>query len=303
MHFKISKGPNISLENKLLLTILLNLAITVSEIMGGFLSKSLALLSDAFHNFSDVFSLIVSFFAIKISKKEKTEKNTFGFKRAEILAALFNLIILFFAIIYIIFESIKRFFSEVEINSQIMLIITLIGFIANLISVLFLHRETKINLNVRSSFLHLLGDTFSSIGVLITATIISFFPKFHLLDSIISFIISAYMLIETWKLFSEISHILMQGTPKKINIEKIKQRLIDEKELALVDVHHIHSWVLSTDEIIFDCHVVIKNDMDIKNINKKIKKINQILKNEFNIKHATIQVETEGFEHEKFCDV
>jgi len=290
------------IDKKLFFVIILNIIITLSEITGGLISGSLALLSDAFHNFSDVFSFVISFIAIKISKKTKDENRTFGYKRAEILAALFNIITLFLACIYIIYEAIKRFINPQTINAPIMLLITVIGLLGNFFSILIIRKDVKKSINIRSSFLHLLGDTFSSVGVLIAALILLILPKFYFLDPIISILIAVFIIKESFTMFYESINILMQGSPKHIDIKKIIKRLLNEKSLKIIDIHHIHLWSMSQDEFVFDCHVVI-NEKSIENINDKISKINEILSCEFNINHSTIQIETKGHNHSVSCSI
>ena len=291
-------------KNKLFITIILNIGITISEIIGGLISGSLALLSDAFHNLSDVFSLIISYIALLITKKKKDEIKTFGYKRAEVLAALFNIIILIIAIFYILQEAIKRFFEPSYISAPIMIIVTIIGLIGNTISVFLIFKDAKKNINIKSAFLHLFGDTISSLGVLIVAFILIFFKNLYILDPIVSILIVIYIIKEGFSIFLESINILMQGIPKGINTDKIIKRLKSDKKLQIKDIHHIHIWGLSSDSIILDCHVVLpKKSLTNININETLSKINEILECEFNIAHATIQIETEEFDHSTKCPV
>ena len=287
---------------KLLLTILLNILITVSEIIGGLISGSLALLSDAFHNLSDVFSLIISYIALNISKKEKNKIKTFGYKRAEVLAALFNIIILLIAVIYILQEAIKRFFNPQPIAAPVMITITIIGLIGNSLSILIIFKDAKKNINIKSAFLHLLGDTISSVGVLVVAIILFFFPGLFILDPIVSILIIVYIVKEGFSIFMESVNILMQGIPEGIDPEKIIKRLRNEKELNITDIHHLHIWGLSPEEVILDCHIVVP-DKSLNKINDKLTVINHILSCEFNICHSTIQFESEGYEHSIECEL
>ncbi|MBN2547449.1 MAG: cation transporter [Spirochaetes bacterium] len=303
MHIHANKtSGQKSIDKKLFFVIILNIIITLSEIIGGLISGSLALLSDAFHNFSDVFSFVISFVAIKFSKRAKDESKTFGYKRAEILAALFNILTLFAACGYIIYEAVKRFITPQPINAPIMILITVIGLLGNAFSIFIIRKDVKSSINIKSSFLHLLGDTFSSIGVLLVALILLLLPKFYILDQIISILIALYIIKESFSIFFESINILMQGSPKNIEIKKIIKRLLNEKKLNIIDIHHIHLWSLSPDETIFDCHVVI-NEKNIENINEKIAMINEILVCEFNINHSTIQIETKGHNHSVSCNI
>ena len=297
--YHLHENKDIS-KNKLLITIILNIGITISEIIGGLVSGSLALLSDAFHNLSDVFSLIISYIAFIITKKKKDEIKTFGYKRAEVLAALLNIIILLIAVIYILREAIDRFFNPGFISAPIMIVVTLIGLAGNVFSVFLIFKDAKKNINIKSAFLHLFGDTISSFGVLVVAFILMFFKNLYILDPIISILIILYIIKEGFSIFMESINILMQGIPRGINIEKIIKRLKSDKTLKIKDIHHVHIWGLSSDNIILDCHVVIP-DKKLENINEILNKINEILECEFNIAHATIQIEAEGYDHSPKC--
>ena len=287
---------------KILIAIFLNFLITVSEVIGGILSGSLALFSDAFHNLSDVISLIISLIALKISAKNKNESKTFGYKRAEVLAALFNIIILFIAVFFIIREAIKRFIRPEEISAQIMIIIALISLIGNSASISMLLRDAKKNINIKSAFLHLLGDTFSSLSVIIVGLILMIFPKLYILDPVISLLIIIFIIKEAFTILMESINILMQGIPKGISTDRIIRRLKSEKELEILDIHHMHVWEISSDNIILDCHVVIPKKTFNK-LNEKLEKINYILTCEFNINHTTIQFEHAGFDHSVKCEL
>jgi cobalt-zinc-cadmium efflux system protein len=289
-------------NRKLIVAILLNIVITVSEIFGGIISGSLALLSDAFHNFSDVISLIISYIALKISARNKNENKTFGYKRAEVLAAILNIFILFIAIFFIFKEAIKRFFIPLHINAPIMIIIAFVGLIGNSASILMLFKDAKKNINIKSSFLHLLGDTFSSIAVIIIGFTIVVFPKLYILDPMISMLIVAFIIKEAFTILIESINILMQGIPKGINPGKIIKRLKSDKSLEIIDIHHMHIWEITSDNIVLDCHVVIP-DNAFKNVNEMLGKINYILACDYNINHATIQFEAKGYDHSVKCEL
>lgn len=288
-------------EKNLLISFFINILITGAEIAGGIISSSLALLSDAFHNFSDSVALIISYFAILIGKKEKDTKKTFGYKRAEIIAALFNVCVLILICVYIIFEAIKRIKTPENINTQVMLIIAFIGLVGNGLSVLLLFKDSKNNINIKSAFLHLLGDTFSSIAVLTTAIIFLFKPLF-ILDSIISILIAIYIIKESFSILMQSINILMQGVPPGFDYEKIKQRLIDDKELKIINMHHLHVWEITPGQIVFDAHVVVDKE-NLKEADEIINKINSVLAKEFHICHSTIQLESDNFNHCVSCEL
>ncbi len=292
---------NSNSEKNLLISIFINIIITVSEIIGGIISGSLALFSDAFHNLSDVVALVVSYIAILIGKKEKDTKKSYGYKRAEIIAALFNVCVLIIICGYIVYEAIKRIKNPEVINTQIMLIIGVIGLIGNGISVIILFKNSKENINIKSAFLHLLGDTFSSVAVVIVAIIMIFKPVF-ILDSILSILIALYIIKESFSILAQSINILMQATPPDFDYEKIKHRLINDTTLNIKGVHHLHVWDITPGKTVFDAHIVIDKN-ELKNTDEIIYKINTILSKEFNICHSTIQLESEDFNHCTSCDL
>jgi len=288
-------------EKNLLISIIINVIITIAEIIGGTISGSLALLSDAFHNFSDAVALVMSFIAVLIGKKEKNTRKSFGYKRAEIIAAFFNVCVLIVICIYIIYEAIKRINNPWHINSKTMLIIAIIGLVGNGISVLLLFRNSKENINIKSSFLHLLGDTFSSIAVVIVAIVLIFKP-FYVLDPILSILVAMFIIKECFSILKQTLNVLMQATPPGFDYEKIKQRLVNDDSLNIKSMHHFHIWDITPGETIFDAHVVI-NQTDLTKADEIIRKINDVLAKEFHICHSTIQLESENFSHHSSCDL
>ncbi len=300
-HDKNCNSHYLSGEKNLLISIFINIIITVSEIIGGLFSGSLALLSDAFHNLSDVFSMIISYFAIQIGKKAKHAGKSYGYKRAEIIAAVFNVITLFAVCFYIAYEALMRFLNPKTVDAGLMAWIALIGLTGNFISVLLLFKSSKYNINIKSAFLHLLGDTFSSVGVIITSIVLIFYP-IYILDSIISVIIIIYIVKESWDILMESLNILMQGSPKHIKKDNLVNRLIKDKRLNIKGVHHVHIWEITPGKIIFDAHIIVSKK-DLQEADNIIKGINIILNKEFGISHSTIQLESEDFNHCINCDI
>lgn len=300
-HHTHSHHHGASGEKGLLISILLNAVITVAEFIGGILSGSLALLSDAFHNLSDVFSLIVSYFALLIGKKTKNSAKTYGYKRAEIIAALLNVVSLFAICTFIIVEAVKRMKNPEPVNLPIMAGVALIGLAGNFISILLLHKDAKSNINIKSAFLHLLGDTLSSVAVIITA-IVMYLGGWYILDPVISILIALYIIKESFSVFMQSINILMQTSPSGLDADAIKGRLLAEKNLKVKAVHHIHMWDITPGKTVFDCHAVVNKD-DLKNADEIIHFINLILSKEFGICHSTIQIESEDFDHCTGCEI
>lgn len=284
--------PNISGRN-LLISSVLNFAITVVEIIGGLVSNSLALLSDALHNLGDTFAVFLAYMAYLISKKDRTDKKTFGYKRIEILAALFNAIVLIVITVFLFAEAFKRIRNPEPVRGNIMLVVAVTGLLANVFSVFLLRRDSKHNINVRAAYLHLLGDTISSVAVIAGALFIALFG-WYWLDPLITFIVGLYVLKETWTVLKQAVGILMQETPRELNLKEVKQALEGIPEID--NIHHVHAWNLNDNEIHFECHVDLKNDLRISKTEKIKEKIHEILLNRFNISHVTIQYEF------NFCD-
>jgi cobalt-zinc-cadmium efflux system protein len=281
-----SEGKNT--ERNLLFSVLLNLVVTIAEVVGGLFSNSLALLSDALHNLGDTSAIFIAFLANRISKKEGTNKKTFGFKRIEILAALFNAIILVVIIIYLFIEAWHRLRNPMPIKGLVMLIVAVIGLLANLFSVLLLKKHSEQSINIRAAYLHLIGDTISSFVVIFTAILIYFF-NIYWIDPLVTFILGIYLLWETYRILKVALDILMQATPPGLDLNQVKEAL--ETLPAIDNIHHVHAWNLSDQEIHFECHVDLISDIRISETEIIRDAINEILKKKFRITHVTIQYE------------
>ncbi|MBN2348358.1 MAG: cation transporter [Bacteroidales bacterium] len=275
-------------EKNLLIATVLNFAITAAEIIGGLLSNSLALLSDALHNLGDAFAVLIAFIAHKLSKKDSTVKKTFGYKRVEILAALFNAIVLIVIIIFLFIEAIERFKNPAPVKGKIMFTVSVIGLLANLLAVILLRKDSGKSINIRAAYLHLLGDTVSSVAVIIGSILIIFY-KLYWIDPVITILIGIYITKETVVIVKEAVDILMQGTPKDLDIETVKSAMEELPDIN--NVHHIHAWNLNDSQIHFECHIFLNQDLMISNTEKIRQKIETLLLNKFHISHVTVQFE------------
>jgi len=280
---------------KLIFTIILNLIITTAQIVGGIISGSLALISDAIHNLSDSVSVILAWFAQVLSRKPSTLKSTFGYKRAEILAAFINSVALIAISVYLIFEAVNRLLHPKPVDPKWMFWLGLLGLVANGISVLILEREKNKNINIKAAYLHLLGDALTSLAVIVGAVLIWLYNIIWI-DAIVTVLIGIYLLVHTWKLLKESVTILMQMTPADIQITEIEMCLkkIDEVK----NVHHIHIWNLTDKLLHFECHLNLEKDLQISETNQISEKVRKILHNEFDIEHVTIQFEFGGKNNE-----
>lgn len=273
---------------RLLIIISLNFLITIAELIGGIISGSLSLLSDALHNFSDGIAIIVSYTAIRLSKRPKTLKNTFGLKRAEIIAALFNTSVLVIIVFFLIKEAVARMINPGEIQTGLMIVVASIGFTANLISVLLIKSHSKDNINLKSAYLHLLADAFSSVAV-ITGGIFMHFFHIYWLDPVITILICIYILKEGYQIIRKALSILMHSTPEGFDLNKIKALL--EEIPGVSNIHHIHIWQLNEDDIFFEGHVDLCDDLKISQTKATRDKISSILTDVLGVTHITIQIE------------
>ncbi len=274
-------------SKKLFGVVVLNAVITLSEFIGGVASRSLSLVSDAFHNLSDTLAIIFSYGAQKMAKKEANERHTYGYQRLEILSAFINSFILIILSLFLAVEAFKRFNSPEKINSHLMLIVAVIGLLANLFSTLLLRQEADENLNIKSSYLHLLSDTLSSISVIIGAVLIRFFGIYWI-DPVITLIISIYILLEAIIVIKKAAAILIQSAPT-IDYEKMEQEI--KAIEGVKDVHHVHIWQYSEKIIIFDGHIDFEDQL-LSEIEKAYPRITSLLKLKYGITHVTIQAET-----------
>jgi cobalt-zinc-cadmium efflux system protein len=276
-------------RKNLLFTILLNLVITIAETTGGLLSGSLALLSDALHNFSDVIAIILSYFANIVSKKDKTLKQTFGYKRTEILVALLNASVIVVVSLFLFKEAYLRFMNPSQINSMLMLSVAVIGLAANAASVFLLKEDSHNNINVKSAYLHLFSDTLSSVIVILGGIAIYFFRIFWI-DHVLTVIIGLYVIKEGYSIIKEAIDILMQSTPEDIDLNKIKEDI--ERIEHVQNLHHVHVWRLNDKEIHFEGHIDLNENLNLKEIEVIQSQIRKLLFTHFGISHTTIQAET-----------
>ncbi|WP_406685293.1 cation diffusion facilitator family transporter [Seonamhaeicola sp. MEBiC1930] len=281
-HHNDLKGRN------LFISILLNILITVSQVVGGIVSGSLALLSDALHNFSDVLSLVVSYIANKLAKKEASAHRTFGYKRAEILAAFINASTLIIVAILLIIEAIKRFQNPEEIESNLVIWLSLLGIIANGLSVLLLKRDSKANMNMRSAYLHLLTDMMASVAVLIGGLLMKFY-QIYWVDSVLTLAIAIYLIWMGFDLLKDSTKVLMLFTPDTIPIKQIVEEINAFESIK--NVHHVHVWQLNEEEIHLEAHIDFNKDITLSQFDIILREIEEFVLQKYHINHVNIQPE------------
>jgi len=275
-------------EKNLLAATLLNLVITIVEIAGGILSGSLALLSDALHNLSDTFATFIAYLATISGKREANQKKTFGYKRLEILAALINAVILIVMSFFLIKEAWYRWQNPHTINSMIMLVVGMIGLLANLYAVLILKKDAGKSINVKAAYVHLIGDSLSSVVVIIGGVMIRIF-KIDWIDPIITVLISIYIIRSGFVILKESVNILMQSAPEHLDLNTIKKNV--EKLPEVSNLHHLHAWMLTDQEIHLEAHVELNTDLKLSQVNPLRHQIEQLLRDDFGIRHITLQME------------
>ncbi|MDD2702857.1 MAG: cation diffusion facilitator family transporter [Candidatus Omnitrophica bacterium] len=275
-------------ESRLIMSAGLNFAATVAQVIGGVLSGSLSLLSDALHNFSDTMALVVSFFAVRIAKRKNTEARTFGYKRAEILAALFNACALVVVSVFLFKEAYFRFIQPRPVNSLLMLFVAVAGLLANIISVFLLKAHVHEDLNVRAAYVHLFSDFLSSLAVISGACAIFMF-KAYWIDPALTILIGIYVMIEGYRIIEESTRILMQHVPKGINLREIQARI--EGIEGIKDIHHAHLWAVTERDIHFEAHINVSRDMPVSETCRLVKQVEETLKERFAVNHVTLQLE------------
>ncbi|MFY4774155.1 cation diffusion facilitator family transporter [Metabacillus sp. RGM 3146] len=261
----------------------------IVEVVGGFVTNSLALLSDAGHMLSDAAALGLSVLAMIFGQKGTSSSKTFGYKRFEILAAFLNGLALIVISLIIFWEAFHRLLAPPQVISSGMLMISIIGLVINIAAAYILMKGDKDeNLNVRSAFLHVIGDMLGSVGAIIAALLIMFFG-WSLADPLASIIVALLVLVSGYRVTMDSIHILMEGVPPNIDIEKVKETLLKLPEV--LKVHDLHVWSVTSDFPALSCHIVVESELDNQLLQKKMKKV---LHDEFHLEHTTIQIDVDG---------
>jgi len=281
-HHKLS-GRN------LLISIFLNILITTAQIIGGIISGSLALISDAVHNLSDVISLVISYIAnLLTNKKKQTLEKTFGYKRAEIIAAFVNAATLIVIAVFLGIEAIKRFNNPKIINSELVIWLALLGIAFNGFSVLLLRKDATHNMNMRSAYLHLLSDMLTSVAVLVGGLLMKYF-EIYWVDAVLTILISIYLLQMSWRIFLDSLKILMLFAPDHIKISDVVNELSKNKSIR--NIHHIHIWQLNERDCHFEAHIEFKSNIKLSEFDIICKELEKILLEKFHINHCNFQPE------------
>jgi cobalt-zinc-cadmium efflux system protein len=266
----------------------------IAELVAGFLTNSLALLSDAGHMLSDIGAMALSLFAFRMAKRPATHQSTYGFHRVEILAALFNGLSLWLIVGIIFAAAYNRFAQPPVVESFGMMIVAVVGLFVNIAAAAMLHGLHRHNLNLRGAFLHVVSDAVGSVGA-IAAGVIMLTTGWYLADPLISIFIGGLILFSSWSLVKDSVSVLMQSVPKGIQLEEV--RLTIEAVDGVSKVHDLHIWAVTSDIFTLSAHAVVTNGEDFHQV---LNNIEDTLKERFNIEHTTIQLETESREEKEF---
>lgn len=294
-HHHHSHSTNVN-SSKVLFTIMLNLLLTVAQLIGGIISGSLALISDTLHNFSDVISLLITYIANRAVRKKASYKRTFGFKRAEIMAAFINSASLVGIALYLIYEAIIRFYEPQEISSNIVIWMALLGIAIDGFSMLLLRKDSDKNMNIKSAYLHMFSDLASSFAVLVGGLLMKWYQMWWV-DGVLTLIIGVYLIYLGYGLLRKSFHVLMLFTPEELKVEEIAKTInaLD----GIKSIHHIHIWQVNEDEIHLEAHLEFENDITLSVFDLHLEKVKEILLQDFGINHINIQPEYDKIEKSK----
>lgn len=280
-------------KRRLIIVFGLTTAYLVVEVVAGLLTGSLALLADAGHMVADVGGLALALFAIRFAERPATLAKTYGYYRAEILAALVNAVVLIFISFSILYEASRRFQNPPEILSLPMFLVAIVGLVVNLVGLKLLHAASGKSLNIRGAYLEVLSDALTSIGVVL-AGVVMLLTKWYLVDPLISVGIGLFILPRTWALLSQSVHILMEGCPPHIDPEEVERGMREVEGVKAV--HDLHIWTLTSGLEALSGHVIVENLAEGQVI---LKRLQQLLQEKFGIAHVTIQLEATHLEGEE----
>ena len=265
----------------------INVLLTLAQAIGGIISGSLSLIADALHNLSDAASLGIALFARTIGRRPADETKSFGYQRAEVIAALINLTLLIVVSLYLIYEALWRIIEPQEITGWIIVLVAGVALIVDLVTAMITFKKSKDNMNMKAAFLHNLSDALASIGVIIAGSLILFY-QWYWVDTLLTFLIAGFVFWQALLMMPKTIHLLMEGTPENLSLEDIKSSMEEIKSVE--DVHHIHIWKIDEKRVALEAHVVVTANVlkDVELIKENLK---LILKEKFKITHSTLEFE------------
>ena len=274
-------------DRGLLGAVFINILLTLAQVIGGIISGSLSLIADALHNLSDAASLGIALFARTIGRKPADKTKSFGYQRAEVIAALINLTLLITVSLYLIYEAVWRIVEPQVVTGLIIVVVAGVAFVVDMVTALITFRMSKNSLNMKAAFLHNLADALTSIGVIIAGALILLY-QWYWVDTLLTFLIAGFVLWQGIIMLPKTIHLLMEGTPENLSSDEIKASLEEAKDVE--DVHHIHIWNLDEHRIALEAHVVVATN-ELQEVEVIKRKLKEILKDRFKITHSTLEFE------------
>jgi cobalt-zinc-cadmium efflux system protein len=298
--------PHVRLEDtvrgtsfRLGLSLALTAVFVMVEIAAGVFSNSLALLTDAAHNFTDVIALGLSWFAVRLATRPSSASRTYGYHRAGILVALINSTTLVVISLGIFYSAYQRFLSPPEVKSGVMIVVGLLAFVVNLVTALLVRQGSQEDLNLRSAYLHLLGDVLSTLGAVVAGVII-FFTDWNWLDPLVSVFIGVLILWNAWGILRETVDILLESTPRDVDMAAMISDMSQVR--GVLGVHDLHVWSITQSMRTMSAHI-LTDDISISAGTDIQSRLNEILSGRYNITHATLQLECVGCQPDLYCDM
>ena len=275
-------------EKRLLWAVIANVGLTFVQVAGGIISGSLSLIADALHNFSDAASLVIALVAVRIGRRPADQIKTFGYKRAETIAALINLTTLILLGLYLIVEAVQRFYAPEPIAGWIVIWVAGVALTVDLFTAALTYAQSKDSMNMRAAFLHNMTDALASVGVILAGTLILLYGWVWV-DAAMTLLISGYVLWHGTTEFPRVVHLLMEGTPENINIDDVITAM--EENEGISDVHHVHIWRLDEQRNALEAHVVLNEAMPLERMDHIKAELKTMLHERFMIEHSTLEFE------------
>jgi len=272
-------------DRRLIVAIAINMLLTLAQVVGGIISGSLALIADALHNFSDAASLLIAWVARRIGRQPADHFKTFGYKRAEVIAALINLVTLVLVGLYLIYEAIWRVFEPQIIEGWTVIIVAGVALVIDVVTAILTYTMSKHSMNIRAAFLHNVSDALASVGVIVAGTVILLY-ELYWMDTVLTLLIASYVLYQAATLLPKTIHILMEGAPENVAINEVIQVMEDVE--CVSNVHHVHIWQLDEHKNALEAHVVISDFSETEQIKMSLK---AELEKRFCIAHSTLEFE------------
>ncbi|WP_020577771.1 cation diffusion facilitator family transporter [Actinopolymorpha alba] len=277
-------------RGRLLLVLALTVVTLLVQVVGAVLSGSLALLADAGHLAADAAGVTMALIAVTIAQRAPTTRRTFGWQRVEILAAVANAVLLFALALYILVEGFERLFAPPEVGSTLMLVVALIGLVANTASLLLLQRAQAESLNLRGAYLEVLGDLLGSVAVVVAAVVIAVTGWLRA-DAVASMLVGVMILPRAWALLRDAVDVLLEATPKDVDLERVRHHMLHLD--GVIDVHDLHAWTITSGLPVLSAHVVVdEGTMNGGHTGRVLDALMECLSDHFDVEHSTFQIES-----------